>query len=286
MAIASPPPATHVQSNSRILLRNVPWSVYITLVEEHANFHVRMTYDRGDLELMSPSSPHEMYNDRLRRIVDSLTEVLNIPIKGAGSTTLKREDLERGLEPDSCYYIANERRIRGKRQLDLTVDPPPDLAIEVDITSGSLDRQAIYTSLGVPEIWRFDGESLRVYRLQQDGIYTQLDSSPTFPFLRLEDVVRFANEAEATDDTTWGRSFRAWVQAELAPRFTRPEEGAGSDLRRAGWEGMGLPDCQDRPSRGRIREGGPASFEAGTSLFVAQFPDALRDLTPSWHAER
>ena len=89
MDIATSPPVARVESDSRVLLRNVPWSVYITLVEEHANYHVRMTYDRGDLELMSPSSPHERWNYRLRRMVDSLTEVLNIPIKGAGSTTLR-----------------------------------------------------------------------------------------------------------------------------------------------------------------------------------------------------
>ena len=122
---------------------------------------------------MSPSSMHERYNCLFRRMIETLTEELAIPIKGAGSTTFKREDLERGLEPDSCFYLANERRIRGKRELDLTIDPPPDLAIEIDITSSSLDRQGIYAALGVPEIWRFDGESLRVYQLQPDGTYPQ-----------------------------------------------------------------------------------------------------------------
>jgi Uma2 family endonuclease len=227
MAIASPPQAERVTRSPRILLSNVPWSTYRSLVEDPDNRHVRMTYDRGSLELMSPSFPHEKYNYRLRRMIDSLTEILNIPIIGAGSTTFKREDLERGLEPDTCYYLGNERRIRGKNNLDLTIDPPPDLAIEVDITSSSLDRAGIYAALGVPEIWRFDGESLRVYQLQRDGTYTQLTSSPIFPFLPLEALVRFATQGEATDDTTWGRSFRAWVQAEIAPHLPRPEEGAG-----------------------------------------------------------
>jgi Uma2 family endonuclease len=226
MAIATPPTVTRAESDSRILLRNVPWSVYVTLVEEPANYHVRMTYDRGDLELMSPLLRHEKYIIRLRRMIDTLTEVLNIPVIGAGSTTLKREDLERGLEPDSCFYLANARKIRGKMELDLTIDPPPDLAIEVDVTSRSLDRQGIYAALGVPEIWRFENESLWVYQLQEDGTYTRRNSSPAFPFLVLEDVVRFATQDNATYDTTWIRSFRAWVQAELAPRFTRPDEEA------------------------------------------------------------
>lgn len=227
MAIASPPSADRIASNPRILLSNVPWSTYQSLVEDPDNRHVRMTYDRGSLELMSPTPEHEMYISLFRRMIEVLTMELAIPIKGRGSTTFKRDDVKQGLEPDACYYLANERRIRGKKRIDLTTDPPPDLVIEVDITHSSLDRQSIYDSLRVPEIWRFNGESLRVYQIQADGSYVQCESSPTFPFLRLADLVRFATNSESTDDSAWIRSFLDWVRAEISPRFIRPAEGAG-----------------------------------------------------------
>ncbi len=227
MAIASPPPTPRIASHPRILLSNVPWSTYQALVEEPDNRHVRMTYDRGSLELMSPAPEHEMYINLFRRMIEVLTMELAIPIKGRGSTTFKRADLKQGLEPDACYYLANEQRIRGKKRIDLTIDPPPDLVIEVDITSSSLDRQGIYASLRVPEIWRFDGESLRVYQLQTDGTYVQCESSPTFPFLPLADLVRFATNSESTDDSTWISSFLDWVRAEIAQRLPRRDEGPG-----------------------------------------------------------
>src|SRR5688500_6748040 len=104
------------------------------------------------------------------------------------SVTLRREDLERGLEPDNCFYTTRWRAIIGKKRFDLTRDPPPDLAIEIDVTSSSLDRQGIYAALGVPEIWRFDGESLRVFQLGPDGDYRACERSPTFPELPLEGV--------------------------------------------------------------------------------------------------
>ncbi len=125
MAIASPPPAERIAANARILLSNVPWSTYQSLVEEPDNRHVRMTYDRGSLELMSPSPEHEMYINLFRRMIEVLTMELAIPIKGRGSATFKRADVKQGLEPDACYYLANEKRIRGKKRIDLTIDPPP-----------------------------------------------------------------------------------------------------------------------------------------------------------------
>ena len=169
MAIVSPS-TKRSESNGGVLLRNIPWATYEAMVEDPANRHVRMTYDRGSLELMSPLSPHETLLVYFRRMIEALAFELGIPIKGLGATTLKREDVERGLEPDASFYFANERRIRGKKRLDLTIDPPPDLAIEIDITSSSLNRQSIYASLGVPEIWRFDGESLRVGFAQESRL--------------------------------------------------------------------------------------------------------------------
>ena len=145
-------------------------------------------------------------------MIETATEELGIPISSASSTTLKAEWKERGLEADESYYVANEPRVRGRDEIDLRVDPPPDLAIEVDISTSSLDQLSIYADLGVPEVWLCDGTTLKVYQLQPDGTYAQQARSPSFPFLPLEEIERFLARRDETDETTWIRSFRAWVK--------------------------------------------------------------------------
>jgi Uma2 family endonuclease len=108
--------------------------------------------------------------------------------------------------------VANEPRIRGRDEIDLSVDPPPDLAIEVEISSNSMEKLEIYADLEVPEVWRCDGTSLRVWRLQPDGTYAEQSQSGTFPFLPLAEVERFLAQRNASDETTWIRAFRAYVK--------------------------------------------------------------------------
>jgi Uma2 family endonuclease len=204
-------------AEQRFLLRNVSWRTYEAFLAELGDRPVRLTYDQGNLELMSPSRDHEKCKSLLGRMVEILTEELNVAIESGGSTTLRREMLDRGLEPDECYYIQHESLIRGRREIDLTIDPPPDLAIEIDITKSSLNRMGIYAALRVPEVWRFDGAILTVYALGGDGQYSPCDRSPTFPFLPLGEVARFLALRDTMDETTWARSFRAWVRSEIVP---------------------------------------------------------------------
>jgi Uma2 family endonuclease len=145
-------------------------------------------------------------------MIEAATEELDIPISGAGSMTLKLELKKRGAEPDECYYVANEPQMRGHDSYDPAVDPPPDLVIEVDISRNSLSKFAIYADFGVPEIWTYEDDALRVYRLQDDSAYVQQDRSPAFPFLSLESIQGFLDRRNATDQTTWIRSFRKWVR--------------------------------------------------------------------------
>ena len=177
---------------------------------------------------MSPSYEHEAYGALLGRMIEILTEELNIPIKAGKSTTFRRLDLDRGLEPDECYYIDNAARLLGKAEIDLRRDPPPDLAIEVDITSSSLDRMGVYAALGVPELWRFDGQSLQVYRLGPKGAYEPVDRSPNFPSLPPAEVVGFLHQSLTTDDTSLARSFRAWVRERIVPTW-KGSRGAAPD---------------------------------------------------------
>jgi Uma2 family endonuclease len=225
MASTSPPRAEHPEAGQRIVLHGVRWEFYETLLAELGDSPIHVTYDRGDLEIMSPSSEHEIYGWLIGRMLSELTLELNIPIKGAGSTTFKSKERERGLEPDRCFYIAHEPLVRGKLTIDLDLDPPPDLAVEIDVTSSSLDRLGIYAALGVPEIWRFDGEAIEVYQLQPSGQFTLEQQSHSLPFLPVSELVRFLHLYATTDETGWMRSFRDWVRSTLAPRMPARDEG-------------------------------------------------------------
>src|SRR5207253_251827 len=115
-------------------------------------------YDEGRLEIMSPVPEHEEYKDSLYRMVLVFAEINAIEIETRGSATWKREKLRKGSEPDTCFYVANAARIIGRRTIDLEVDPPPDIAVEIDTTNESLSKFSIYSALRVPEIWRYDGQ--------------------------------------------------------------------------------------------------------------------------------
>lgn len=202
------------QAEQRFLLRDVSWETYEALCRD-PGIRTRMTYDRGMLEFWSPSYLHECLKCLLARLVHVVTEELNIPVQGCGSTTYRRAILEKGLEPDQCYYIQHESVMRGKDDLDFDVDPPPDLAIEVEVTRSALDRMGIYAALGVPEVWRFDGTALRAFVLGEDGKYESGDHSPTFPDLPLDELVRFVEQRKKQGETALVRSFRQWVRENL-----------------------------------------------------------------------
>lgn len=199
-------------AESRVLLSNVSWTTFEALLAETDSRGTRFTYDRGFLEIMSPSRKHERLGGLLGRMVEAVTEELEIPISSGGSTTLKDEMRQRGIEPDECYYVAHEPQVRGRDDYDPAVDPPPDLAIEVDISRSSLDKLAIYADFGVPEVWIHSGRILRVYQLQADGKYAEQDRSPSFPFLPLDEVRSFLDRRNDVDETAWMRSFRAWAR--------------------------------------------------------------------------
>jgi len=205
-------PAEKRPAENRVVLTNVSWATFEALLADADRGGTRFTYDRGVLEIMSPSREHEHIKRMLGRMIETLTLELDIPISSGGSTTLKDQLKERGVEPDECYYVANEPRVRGREDFDLAVDPPPDLAIEVDITSTSMGQLGIYAALGVPELWLCDGSTIRVYQLRPDGTYSQESRSPAFPFLPMAQVEGFFSDRNATDETTWTRRFRDWVR--------------------------------------------------------------------------
>lgn len=213
MATVTETPIQHTEQ--RFLLSDVSWETYDALCND-PGIRTRMTYDRGMLEFMSPSQRHENLKTLLGRMVEVMTEELNIPVKSCGSTTYRRAILDKGLEPDECYYVQHELDMRGKDELDLDVDPPPDVAIEVEVTKSALDRMGIYAALGVPEVWRFDGKTLRLFVLNETSEYEETGRSPTFPQLPPDELVRFLARRTQQDETSLIRSFRQWVHQNLA----------------------------------------------------------------------
>jgi Uma2 family endonuclease len=214
-ASRSPSRSASPAVESRIALTGIRWQTYQALLADLGERPIRLTYDRGNLEFTTLSDGHESHKKLLGRFLETLTLELNIPIRSLGSRTLDREDLQRGMEADECYYIANEQHVRGKLPIDLAVDPPPDLGIEIVITRGSTSRQAIYAALGIPELWRFDGQVLQVYLLNERGDYVLSERSRNLPFLPLQEVVPFLQLSSQIDETTLMRSLIAWVRERL-----------------------------------------------------------------------
>jgi Uma2 family endonuclease len=198
----------------QITLTDISWEGYETILNLLGDRPVRVTYSQGVLELMILSYAHERYKKLLARLVETLTEELNIPMESGGSTTFKRQTLERGLEPDECFYIQNQALVRGKQSIDLNEDPPPDLVIEIDITHSAINRMEIYAALGVPELWRWDNGALQFWVLSQHQ-YQQVQHSATFPQLAKTDLEPFIALSEQVDQTTIIRRFRAWVRDNL-----------------------------------------------------------------------
>jgi Uma2 family endonuclease len=197
----------------RLLLHNVSWESYIAIGNALCDRPaLRMTFDRGSLELMTTSPRHEIYKKWLGRIIETLAEECQLAITTAGQMTFQRPELERGLEPDDCYWIAHEPQMRGRLAWDPQRDPPPDLVLEIEISRSALNRMGIYAALGVPEVWRFDGTALRVEVLQADRTYHTAPSSVSFPKVPLAGLVPFLEPSETVDYLSVIRSVRTWVR--------------------------------------------------------------------------
>jgi Uma2 family endonuclease len=202
-------------AEQRTVLHNISWETFETLLAETGEDRgSRFAYDCGTLEIMTPLFEHENPKIQFDRFILILAQELEIEIKSAGSTTLKRRIAKRGIEPDNCYYIQNELAIRGKETLDLETDPPPDLAIEIDITSSSVNKLGIYSALGIAELWRYNGRDLKFYQLRE-GQYVESEFSIAFPIVSVSDISRFIQQSKTMGEIALLKSFRAWVREKL-----------------------------------------------------------------------
>ncbi len=206
--------------NPTIVLNDVDWKSYEMMGEALRDRpNLQMTYDRGTLEIMTLSLEHERVKKFLSRLLDILTEELEIEIAPCGSTTYKREAMAKGLEPDECYYVENVDRILGLTTVDLERDPPPDFVIEIDVSNRSVKRLPIYAKLGVPEIWRWDNWTMHVLVLGENGQYIEPDTSSLFiPNFDIAELLPFVKVGLDEGYGAMGRQFRAWLKQYLADR--------------------------------------------------------------------
>ncbi|ALF55928.1 hypothetical protein ACX27_28755 [Nostoc piscinale CENA21] len=207
--------AKSTPAEQRTVLHNVSWETFEALLRDTGEDRgSRFAYDCGTLEIMTPLFEHENPKIQFDRLIFSLVEELSLEIKSAGSTTLKRRLLKRGIEPDNCYYIQTESRVRNRETLDLETDPPPDLAIEVDITSSSVNKFNIYAALGISELWRYNGQNLKFYQLV-DGQYIECEFSMAFPIVSVRDMSRFIEQSKTMGEIALLKLFRTWVRSTL-----------------------------------------------------------------------
>jgi Uma2 family endonuclease len=205
------------------VLPNISWQTYQAMLTDMGNQRsIHLAYYHGILEIKMPLGLHETINYILERIIIALTEELDLGIRGFGSTTLSREDLAVGVEPDCCFYIQNSDRISG-REIDLANDPPPDLVVEVDITSPSNRRFAIYRELGVPEIWKYSASNIRIYQLQANE-YLESEFSLAFPIVSREILNQFLQQSTSNDDNKLIREFRVWIRQQIIEGGRRKSE--------------------------------------------------------------
>ncbi len=217
MVIAAAEPNAEAQpmiGEQRVVIHGVSWEAYLQILDALPQSRgSRLTYDDGVLEITMPLEDHEFSGRLIECFIRTLVELKGLRIKTMGSTTMNYPQLKKGAEPDNAYYIQNQPLVKG-RNVDFAHDPPPDLVVEVDITHTDIQKNRFYTSLGVPEFWRFNGKVWRIYQLQ-DGVYVEVEASPTFPQVPKERLYAFLEQAKE-DEIEAVQSLRTWWEKQIS----------------------------------------------------------------------
>jgi len=200
-----------IPAGNQLLLRNVDWESFEQLLEELGdNRGTRLSFSDNTVEIMAPMAVHEDDKSMISDLIKTMLDEMGIEFRALASTTFKNKQMTQAVEPDECFYIQNETKIRGKNRINLEKDPPPDLAIEIDLTSRTHFNN--YEKLGVPELWRFDGKSLNI-NILKNNIYIESSQSRQFPNIPLKEAIpRFVEESKTHGRSKMIKSFKLWLK--------------------------------------------------------------------------
>lgn len=215
MVVQIPVEQIQVPPGQRVLLQGIGWDDFEAILSDLGQVRAsRVAYDDGTLEIMTPLPEHEYFKQTISIAIEDMAETLELDYESYGSTTWRKQAKQAGLEADNCFYFQNEARVRGRLDLDLSQDPPPDLALEIDLTSKSLDRFPIYARLGVPELWCYDDGALKIYHLQSGG-YVEAEQSRVFAGLAVRKLPQVIEQNRALGRLALRRSVREWVRGQV-----------------------------------------------------------------------
>jgi Uma2 family endonuclease len=193
------------------VLQGIQWGTYQRLIAERGDRNgPRLYYDCGTLEIMSPSTHHERIKEAATLLIQVLADELGVDVLAAGSTTFNREDLQKGFEPDSCFYFRGLEVIRNKRDFNLAEDPPPDLVVEIQVTNFPPDRLKLFAAVGVPELWLYAEDNFEVWELEGSG-YVSRTESVFLPGLTVETILEFCTSRLLMTNAAWMKSVREWA---------------------------------------------------------------------------
>ncbi len=212
MVVTTASKVSQQSGEKRVTLHGLTWEAYQQILHALPQSRAaRLTYDRGILEITIPLEYHEFACELIGLFIRILVGEMGLKLKSMGSTTLDREDLNRGAEPDNAYYIQHQSLV-ASRKINLAKDPPPDLVVEVDITHTDISKNQLYAAIGVPEFWRYNGQEWLIYQLQvPENTYQECDCSPTFSWVKKEDLYRFLQQAQQ-DEIEAENAFRELVR--------------------------------------------------------------------------
>jgi len=201
-------------AGAKLELFHIDWDEYEHLLTQMESFHPghRLSYDRGRLIVVSPKREREFFKAFVSREAHVLAEELSLDIEATGATTMRRKHLMKGVEADESFYVQNAVRIIGHLELDLDVDPPPDVAVEIDMSNDSLDKFPIYAALGVPEIWRYDGHTTHFYKLAGEN-YEVVQNSLAFPLLAADDLAQYLELSKVKGQSVALKAFRQMLRS-------------------------------------------------------------------------
>lgn len=216
MVVQIPIQRIQVPPGQRVLLQDVSWEEFEAILEELGDRpSVRVAYYDQTLEIMTPLPEHEYFKETLGDAIKDIAEILELEYESYGSTTWRRQVKQAGLEADNCFYFQNEASVRGRLDINLAQDPPPDLALEIDLTNKSLERFPIYARLAIPEIWCYEGGKLEIYHLQGEQ-YVKVEQSSVFPELDVRALPRLIEKNRSAGRLALRRLVRAWVREQTA----------------------------------------------------------------------